>query len=96
MVQFKDDTFDASKHPAPQLWCHITQKGIQGGAVIGSFAVAPALAAYQAYIKKEKVDPLKLAEGVAYSTLAAVGLTGGHVGAIWEQQQVCAGRKFFG
>jgi hypothetical protein len=43
--------------------------------VLGTFAVAPALGLYQHFIKKEKVDPLKIAEGVALTTLGSLGLT---------------------
>jgi hypothetical protein len=43
--------------------------------VLGTFAVAPALGLYQHLIKKEKVDPLKIAEGVALTTLGSLGLT---------------------
>ncbi|WIA11066.1 hypothetical protein OEZ85_011218 [Tetradesmus obliquus] len=75
MPQFKDDRFDPSKAACPKLWCHITQKGIQGGAVLGTFAVAPALGLYQHFVKKEQVDPLKIAEGVALTTLGSLGLT---------------------
>jgi hypothetical protein len=43
--------------------------------VLGTFAVAPALGLYQHLIKKEKIDPLKIAEGVALTTLGSLGLT---------------------
>lgn len=43
--------------------------------MIGALAVVPGLAAYQHLLKKEPIDPLKLAEGAAYSTLASLGLT---------------------
>jgi hypothetical protein len=43
--------------------------------VLGTFAVAPALGLYQHLVKKEKVDPLKIAEGVALTTLGSLGLT---------------------
>eukprot|EP00882_Tetradesmus_deserticola_P004796 GHRQ01005054.1.p1 GENE.GHRQ01005054.1~~GHRQ01005054.1.p1 ORF type:complete len:173 (+),score=47.03 GHRQ01005054.1:156-674(+) len=75
MPEFKDDRFDPSSAACPKLWCHITQKGVQGGAVLGTFAVAPVVGLYQHFIKKEKVDALKIAEGVALTTLGSLGLT---------------------
>lgn len=58
------------------LWAHILQKGYQGGSVLGAGAVVPALAAWQVLKEKqERPDLLKLAQGAAFTTLAALGAT---------------------
>lgn len=75
-IEPKGDTFDVTKtYPCPRLWCHISQKGLQGGAVLGTFAVAPAIAAWDKFKEKKEIDPLRLLTGVAYSTLGSLGLT---------------------
>eukprot|EP00879_Flechtneria_rotunda_P001286 GHRR01001435.1.p1 GENE.GHRR01001435.1~~GHRR01001435.1.p1 ORF type:complete len:172 (+),score=46.13 GHRR01001435.1:174-689(+) len=75
MVEFTDDRFDASKAPYPKLWFHIAQKGLQGGAVIGTIGAVPALGLWQKYLRNQPVNPLKLLEGAGYTTLGALGLT---------------------
>eukprot|EP00878_Enallax_costatus_P000645 GHUV01000750.1.p1 GENE.GHUV01000750.1~~GHUV01000750.1.p1 ORF type:complete len:180 (+),score=54.44 GHUV01000750.1:127-666(+) len=74
--QLREEAFDVTKtYPCPTLWCHISQKGLQGGAVLGTFAVAPAIAAWDTFKERKEVDPLRLLTGVAYTTLASLGLT---------------------
>ncbi|KAF8068246.1 aprE [Scenedesmus sp. PABB004] len=75
MVELKDDRFDASSCPCSKLWCHISQKGLQGGAVVGALAVVPAIAARDVLLKNVTLDPLRLLQGAAYSAAAGLGLT---------------------
>lgn len=66
----------STKYPCPYLWAHIFQKGYQGGAFLGTTIAIPAVAAWQVLKeKKEKPDVLQLAQGAAFTTLAALGLT---------------------
>lgn len=77
-----DKEFDASKHPCSKLWCHISQKGIQGGAVLGAAAVVPAMAAHAVLARgvpvqdlKKPEEALKLLSGAAYTAIGAIAAT---------------------
>jgi hypothetical protein len=76
MANVREDFFDVSKTNAcARLWGHIAQKGFQGGSVLGTFAVAPLIAAWDSLKDRKDVDPLRLLSGVAYTTLGSLGLT---------------------